>query len=136
MARSIPGIDGRGMTSILRSRTSIADSAHDLQRAAGDIQQRASGPDTVPALPVALAHVEEALDRLATSMVKTAEAVQEWAGEPTPDALAPDARAARWHLFHLATRIRGAQEACPDARRWARELLTDQPLGDAHEPTV
>jgi hypothetical protein len=118
-----------GMTSILRTRTTIADSAHDLQRAAGDIQQRASATGTVPALPVALAHVEEALDRLATSMVMTAEAVQEWAGEPTPDALAPDARALRWHLHHLATRIRGAQEACPDGRRWARELL--EPHRDA-----
>ena len=77
--------------------------------------------------------VEEALDRLATSMVMTAEAVQEWAGEPTPEALAPDARALRWHLYHLATRIRGAREACPDARRWARELLIEAPRGDAHE---
>ena len=43
------------------------------------------------------------------------------------DALSPDARALRWHLFHIATRLRGAQDACPDARRWARELLLELP---------
>jgi hypothetical protein len=121
------------MSSILRSRSTIADSAHELQRAAGGIQQRASEQGAVASLPVALAHVEEALDRLSTSMVKAAEAVQEWAGEPVPAALAPDARALRWHLYHLASRIRGAQEACPDARRWARELLR-QADAEAEEP--
>ena len=43
----------------------------------------------------------------------------------------PDARALRWHLFHLSTRLRGAEDACPDARRWARKLLdgaSDNPL--------
>ena len=37
------------------------------------------------------------------------------------------ARALRWHLFHIAARLRGAQDACPDARRWARELLLELP---------
>jgi hypothetical protein len=109
----------------------IADSAYQLQRAAGSVQQRASSQDTVPALPTALAHLEEALDRLATSMVKTAQTVEEWGGgadaDLDRDALSPDARALRWHLFHLATRLRGAEAACPDARRWARELLLELP---------
>ena len=39
------------------------------------------------------------------------------------DTLSPEARALRWHLFHVAARFRGAQDACPDARRWARTLL-------------
>ncbi len=62
-------------------------------------------------------------------MVKTAEAVEDWAGETASDTdgLPPDARALRWHLYHIATRIRGAQEACPDARRWARELVSPAP---------
>ena len=114
----------------LRRGHDIAESAHQLQRAAGALQQRASSRDTVPALPSALAHLEEALDRLATSMVKTAHAVEEWAGAEDDldrDALAPDARALRWHLFHIATRLRGAEAACPDGRRWARELLLQLP---------
>ena len=109
----------------------IADSAHQLQRAAGAVQQRASSQDAVPALPSALAHLEEALDRLATSMVKTAQAVEDWAGgadaDLDRDELSPDARALRWHLFHIAARLRGAEAACPDARRWARELLLELP---------
>ena len=64
-------------------------------------------------------------------MVKTAQAVEEWAGAAEADldhdALSPDARALRWHLFHIATRLRGAEAACPDARRWARELLLELP---------
>jgi hypothetical protein len=115
----------------LRRGHDIAESAHQLQRAAGALQQRASSRDTVPALPSALAHLEEALDRLATSMVKTAQTVEEWAGaaenDLDHDALSPDARALRWHLFHIATRLRGAEAACPDARRWARELLLELP---------
>jgi hypothetical protein len=114
------------MIPTLRSRTTVADSAHALQRAAGELQQRASGEETVPALPAALAHLEEALDRLSTSMVKTAEAVEDWAGDD--EGVPPDARALRWHLFHIATRLRGAQEACPDARRWAREVVASEPV--------
>jgi uncharacterized protein YukE len=114
----------------------IADSAHQLQRAAGAVQQRASGQDTVPALPSALAHLEEALDRLATSLVKTAQRVEEWDGgadaDLDRDTLSPDARALRWHLFHIAARLRGAEAACPDARRWACELLElpERPAGE------
>ena len=64
-------------------------------------------------------------------MVKTAQTVEEWPGaaenDLDHDALSPDARALRWHLFHIATRLRGAEAACPDARRWARELLLELP---------
>jgi hypothetical protein len=115
------------MPESLQSGHDIADSAHELQRAAGAFQQRASSRETVPALPSALAHLEEALDRLATSMAKTAQALEEWAAttdvDLDRDTLSPDARALRWHLFHIAARLRGAQDACPDARRWARTLL-------------
>jgi hypothetical protein len=115
----------------LQRSNDIAESAHQLQRAAGAVQQRASSQDAVPALPSALAHLEEALDRLATSMVKTAQTVEEWADGAEADVdrepLSPDARALRWHLFHLAARLRGAEAACPEARRWARELLVELP---------
>lgn len=131
MALSRPDIDGERMPFTLRSRPSIADCAHEVQRAAGSLQEHASGRTTVLALPTALAHLEEALDRLATSMLKTAQAVEEWECATAPErddtTLSPNARALRWHLFHLANRIRGAQDACPDTRRWARELLLQLP---------
>jgi hypothetical protein len=115
------------MPESLYSGHDIADSAHELQRAASAFRQRASSRETVPALPSALAHLEESLDRLATSMAKTAQALEEWVGttdvDLDRDPLPPDARALRWHLFHIAARIRGAQDACPDARRWARTFL-------------
>jgi hypothetical protein len=110
-----------------RQHRDIAASAHQLQRTAGYMQQNASEPDAVPALPTALAHLEEALERLSTGAVKAAQAVEDWALETDPsadaDALSPEARALRWHLFHLAARLRSAGDACPDTRRWARDLL-------------
>jgi hypothetical protein len=127
MASSTSGIDGERMPFTLRSPTTIADCAHELQLAAGELQDHASDRSSVPALPAALAHLEEALDRLATSMLKTAQTVEEWECDIAPgndeSALSPDARALRWHLFHLANRLRGAQDACPDTRQWARGLL-------------
>lgn len=106
----------------------IAASAHHLQRAAGHFQQHASAEDTVANLPVALAHLEEALDRLATGVTMAAHAVEAWPpGPPSPAGAeeSPDARALRWHLFHLASRLRGTQESCVEPRRWARTLLRD-----------
>jgi hypothetical protein len=113
------------MQSFLRNRPELATGAYQLQRAAGDVLREASAPDAVPALPVALAHLEEALHRRSVRIVKTAQAGEEWPGAAETDAatLSSDARALRWHLFHLATRLRGAQDACPDTRRWARKLL-------------
>jgi hypothetical protein len=117
---------------MVRVMDNIADSAHQLQRAAGWLQKRASDPGAVAALPVALAHVEEALDRLATAMVKAAQAVEEVADESGAEggALSPPARALQWHLFHVSTRLRGAGEACPDTRRWARALLAERNPAD------
>jgi hypothetical protein len=110
----------------------IADSAHQLQRAAGWLQKRASDPDAVTSLPVALAHVEEALDRLATAMVKVAQEVEDTEVEAGAEggALSPSARALRWHLFNVSTRLRGAGDACPDTRRWARTLLAERDPAD------
>jgi hypothetical protein len=119
------------MVSVMRgsNRHTIASGAHELQRAAGRVQQRASDAGSVAALPPALAHMEEALERLATGVVKAAQAVEDWALESGPsmdrEALSPEARALRWHLFHLSARLRSASDACPDTRRWARELLRE-----------
>jgi hypothetical protein len=114
------------MKTSARHCADLAASAHQLQRAAGFFQQHASARDTVANLPVALAHVEEALDRLATGMTIAAHAVEEWppyAGPERDVEESPGAHALRWHLFHLARRLRGAQDSCVDPRRMARTLL-------------
>lgn len=51
MARASPHGDGVVMDN-------IADGAHQLQRAAGWLQERASEPGAVTALPAALAHAD------------------------------------------------------------------------------
>jgi hypothetical protein len=118
------------MNRLFQRAPDIADSAHELQRAAGALQECAGTDGALLALPTALAHLEEALDRLATSMLKTAQAVEESPGQAVTgrgeDALSPSARALRWHLSHLATRLRGAESACPDTRHWARRWLPEQ----------
>jgi hypothetical protein len=136
MAVRGPGSDGGRMPQPLRSHPELASGVYQLQRAAGAVLLDASAPDAVSALPVTLTHLEEVLDRLSTSMVKTAQAVEEWPGAAEADTatLSSEARALRWHLFHLAARLRDAQHACPDTRHWGRELLHD-PLRDPATPT-
>jgi len=118
------------MKTSARHFADIAASAHQLQRAAGFIQQHASADDAVSNLPVALAHVEEALDRLAAGMTIAAHAVEAWppySGAERQVEESPEAQALRWHLFHLASRLKGTQESCVEPRRFARTLL-DQGL--------
>lgn len=106
----------------------IAGEAHNLQRSAGAMQRSASRERSARALPPALAHLEEALDRLAASMVISAQRLDEWrTGRDVTAAESPSGRALEWHLCHLAARIRSAQEACPETRRWARELAQESP---------
>jgi hypothetical protein len=67
-----------------------------------------------------LAHLEEALERLSTSVIKAAQAVDETSKSGSrPD----DAEALLAHLHHLSARLLVARDACPDARRTARGLL-------------
>ncbi len=76
------------------------------------------------ALPAALAHLEEALERLSTSVIKAAQAVDETSKSGSADGSRPDdAEALRAHLHHLSARLLVARDACPDARRTARGLL-------------
>jgi hypothetical protein len=116
----------------------IADSAHQLQRAAGHVQRHASGPSTVVALPAALAHLEEALERLATSAVMAAHAVDDWASEPGPGrddaALSPKARALRRQLVHRSAHLHSARDCCPETRRSARELLRSPTANAGTDP--
>ena len=110
----------------------IAASAFELRRAAGQFQQRASAPGAVAALPLALADVEKALERLAMGAVKAAHAVEESAESGTA-VLSPEARALRWHLYHLAAWLRGTRDVCPEARRSARALLTQHDIAADEE---
>jgi len=124
----------RVMVTSLQHNENITTSTFDLRRAAAQFEQRASAPGTVAALPLALADVERALERLAAGAVKAAHAVEDCASEAGTDALSPESQALRWHLFHLAARLRGAEHACPDARRWAREVLAQHDVADDEEP--
>lgn len=121
----------------------LAASAHMLQRAAGRLQTHADAPGAVPTHELTLAHVEEALDRLAVAMEQMANAVADWCGEPNPvvvdNALPPEARALRWHLESVADKLRDSELACATSRDWTRRLLGNAPadertldLEDAH----
>ena len=111
----------------------LATSAHQLQRAGGTLQSHAGSPDAVPTHAITLAHVEEALDRIAVAMEQMANAVADWSGQPSAvleeATLPPEARAVRWHLQSTAQRLRDSEEACAISREWTRRLLTAVPPG-------
>jgi hypothetical protein len=104
----------------------LASSAHQFQRAAGTLQAHSGNPGAVPAHGIALAHVEEAVDRLAVAMDLMANAVGEWSGQRgaivEENVLPPEARALRWHLHAVADTLRDAEVACTMSREWARRL--------------
>jgi hypothetical protein len=110
----------------------LATSAHQLQRAAGTLQTHAATPHAVPTHEITLAHVEEALDRLAVAMEQMANAVADWCGEPSAiveeNALPPEARALRWHLQSVADEVRDSELACASSRDWTRRLLGNPPI--------
>ena len=108
----------------LQSHHDIADSAHQLQRVAGALQQTRLEPRRGSGSPVSARSSRGSPDRLATSMVKTAQTVEEWTtdaeAELDSSADSPGARALRWHLFHIASRLRGAHDAFLEVRRGSR----------------
>jgi hypothetical protein len=107
----------------------VAAAASRLRRAAGDLQRWVDTPDAVSSLPVALGHVEDALDQLATSMQLMARSVEGWRAEgdaiPDEDALQPEARALRHQLRTISDMLIDARDGCPAACEWARRLLGD-----------
>lgn len=115
------------------SDRALATSAHQLQRAGGTLQSHAGSPNAVPTHAVALAHVEEALDRMAIAMEQMANAVADWCGQRSvvfeEAALPPEARGVRWHLQSTAQRLRDSEEACATSREWTRRLLSAVPPG-------
>jgi hypothetical protein len=102
-------------------------SAHQLQQAAAELQSHAADPGAVPAYGITLAHVEEALDRLAIAMEQMANAVAEWCGGPSAAVqepmLPPEARALRWHLQGVADNLRASENACAVSSDWTRRLF-------------
>jgi hypothetical protein len=110
-------------------RRNITASTHRLQRAADEFQQQAAARDAIPSLPTTLAQIEQAVDRLATGMVKMAQAVTDWSRQSDAivddDALPPEVRALCWHLHDVAARLRSSRDACPATQEWARQLAVD-----------
>ncbi len=118
------------MISVHPHSRNATQSAYELQRAAANLRRSVRDPDAVRVLPVTLAHVDEVLDELATTMLVLAESVVETTGSPNTsldeELLSPQARALRWHLHELAARLRAARSASVSSREWADELLAAQ----------
>jgi|SRR5829696_3542648 len=117
----------------------LADSAHQLQRAAGHVQKHAAAWDQVPALGITLAYIEETLDRLSVGMLQMANGVVEWSAEQDPsvdeDALPPPAQALCFHLRAAADALHAPRDACTSSRMWTRRLL-DAHSDAAQEPEM
>ena len=86
--------------------------------------------DAVPTYGITLAHVEEAVDRLAVSLDQMANAVAERCGESDAvveeSARPPEARALR---ALQARNLRTAEAACCASRDWTRRLSAAVPDG-------
>ena len=109
--------------------------AHELQRAAGKVLKHAYAAEDPHTLGVALAHIEEALDRLSVGMLQAANAVTAGYGDSAGDScMDPSAEALCFHLRLTADRLRGPQLACQSSRFWTRRLMAAPvaPIGHAH----
>jgi hypothetical protein len=124
---AFPGARGHaeGMDATRSLTPGAAAAAEAVRLAAHELQLRAGAADAVPDLPATLAHVEDAVSRLATAMQVTGEAVLQRSVDED-DRPTPEARALSWHLYFLAARLRAAQEAGPAARDWALRLTTPE----------
>jgi hypothetical protein len=100
--------------------------ADEVARAATSLRRSLRGPQALRTLPQTLAHLDTAIDELATSMVGLAQLVAESEDQPASsldlDHLSPEARALCWHLHELAARLRAARAAGATARQWADDL--------------
>jgi hypothetical protein len=98
--------------------------AHELQRAAGKVLTHACAAEDPHTLGVALAHIEEALDRLSVGMLQAANAATMGHGDSTDGGhLEPSAEALCFHLRRTADRLREPQLACQSSRFWTRRLV-------------
>ena len=92
----------------------------------------------MPTYGIALAHVEEFVDRVSVALDQMANGVAEWRGEPgavlEEPALPPEARALRWHLQAGAANLRTSEAACSASRDWTRPLLAAAAACDRDGP--
>jgi hypothetical protein len=106
--------------------------AHDLQRAAGNVVKHACAAEDPHTLGVALAHIEEALDRLSVGMLQAANAVTlAHSDSPDENHMEPCAEALCFHLRRTADRLREPQLACESSRFWTRRLIASSSVRNA-----
>src|SRR5688500_1424186 len=86
--------------------------AHELQRAAGKVLEHAGAADDPTTLGIALAHIEEALDRLSVGMLQAAHAVTVAQGPANESCAEPSAEALCFHLRLTAERLREPHLGC------------------------
>jgi hypothetical protein len=112
------------MTSDHHDQRALKAGALELQRAAGKVLKHACAAEDPDALGIALAHIEEALDRLSVGMLQAANAVTAaHSDEPDGSHLDPSADALCFHLRRMAERLREPQLACQSGRTWTRRMV-------------
>ena len=96
-----------------------------LERAAGELRERAGSPYAVPKLAVTLDHLEGAVDELAATMRLLAEATAAWCDPEGADegAVPPEARALLRRLRSVADTLTDARDGCLTAVPRAHRLL-------------
>ena len=103
--------------------------AHELQRAAGKVLTHASAAEDPQTLGIAIAHIEEALDRLTVGMRQLSDLGH---GDPADGGhLKPSAEALCFHLRLTADRLREPQLACQSSRFWTRRMIEPAPHAEA-----
>ncbi len=126
MVARVAGGHHRSMTRIHSTpddRQALKAGAHELQRATGKVLKHAGAADDPVTLGIALAHIEEALDRLSVGMLQAAHAVSTGFDDAADqDELEPPAEALCFHLRRAADRLREPQLACQSSRFWTRRL--------------
>src|SRR5918994_6848516 len=99
--------------------------AHERQQSAGKVLKHAGAAGGPQTLGVALAHIEEALDRLAVGMLQAANAVTAGQGDSADDHHpTPAAEALCFHLRRTADRLHEPQLASESSRFWTRRMIT------------
>ena len=104
--------------------------AHELQRAAGKVLKHAHAAEDPQTLGIALAHIEEALDRLSVGMLQAATAVTEGHGD-SAGRMEPSAEALCFHMRLTAERLRESQLACQSSRFWTWRMIASAPHAEA-----
>jgi hypothetical protein len=112
-----------GMISERQNEPAVTTSAEQLVDAAAILRRDVLEFDAIAALPATLAHIADAVDELAGSVVVLAERVAKSPGglgrTLALDHLPLDERALCWHLHEFAARLRAARASAESPREWA-----------------